>query len=274
MSIKKDALAGKLAVVTGASSGIGASTGVQLAKLGFKVGLVARRKEKLDQIASEINRDGGQAVVIPADLSVVANYDLLYRSILENYGPIDILINNAGFGWYGYFADMPLSTLEEMLQVNLQAAIRLTRLVLPDMCKRNSGHIIHIGSIAGNFPNQGVALYSATKSFLDAFNTALYRELRTSNVHTSIVNAGPVHTEFFQSALNRPAGRAIPAERWGIFPDQVARRIVKLIHHPRRRIFVPGWLAITPWVELFAGWLPDLLGPLLLKSGSEKNMSD
>jgi len=179
-----------------------------------------------------------------------------------------VLINNAGLGWYGYYAGMPWSTILEMLQVNITATVHLTRLVLPGMLERGAGHLIHVGSIAGSFPSQGVVLYSASKSFLNAFNSSLYRELRGTHVSTSILLAGPVQTEFFQAAAKRSAGRTIPAEGWGIKAESIAKRVNDLLRHPRRQIFVPRWLAIVPWIELLMGWLPDRLGPLLLKRTS------
>jgi len=256
---------GKLALITGASTGIGAATARILARRGLQLVLVARRKNLLEGLAQEIRQTGSQAFVRQADLAQEANRMAIVQDIRDNFGEIDVLINSAGLGWYGYYADMPYETISEMLQVNIATTIHLTRQVLPSMLERNAGHIIHIGSIVGSFPSQGVTLYSASKSFLDAFNTSLYRELQGTHIHTSIVRAGPVKTEFFRTAANRPEGRAIPVEGWGINAEVVARRVDWLLHHPRRQVFVPRWLAIVPWIELIFGWVPDRLGPLLLK---------
>ena len=152
-----------------------------------------------------------------------------------------------------------------MLRVNIDAVAHLTRLFLPAMRARDAGHIINIGSISGGLPSQGVALYSASKSFLDAFTTALYRELSGTRVHVSVVRAGPVHSEFFEQVANRPAGLNIPVERFAIPAKRVAVRIWRLLQRPRRAIYVPRLLVVTPWIELLFGWLQDRLGPLLLK---------
>ncbi len=189
----------------------------------------------------------------------------MYESIQQRFGGIDVLVNNAGFGWYGYYADMPWNIAAEMVEINITAVAHLTSLFLPQMKERNKGHIINIGSIAGSFPNQGVAVYSASKSFLDAFTTVLYRELRGTQVHSSVVRAGPVRTEFFDQVSAKSNGMRIPAERFGVTAEFVAEQIAGLLKRPRRAIYVPGVLAITPWLELLFGRLVDRLGPLLLR---------
>lgn len=259
------AWANKLAVVTGASSGIGAATARKLAVEGLSLVLVARRGALLAKLADEIVQSGGDADILCADVSQEDERLRVFDTIAKRERPVDILVNNAGIGWYGYYADMPWSTALEMIQVNTLAVAHLSSLILPQMRARNSGHIINVGSIAGGIPSQGVALYSATKSFLDAFTTALHRELRGSKVFASIVRPGPVSTGFFKSAKRRHGGRAIPAERLGISAQRVADRIWGLLKRPRRVVYVPWYLGVVPWIEAGFGWLMDLLGPRLLK---------
>jgi len=254
-------------LITGASSGIGAATAKRLALEGYKTALIARRVGRLVSLEEEINAEGGQTNVFPADLAIESERQNLYKRIHERYGGIDVLVNNAGFGWYGYYTDMPWDVASQMVDVNITAVAHLTSLFLPQMKERNSGHIINIGSIVGSFPNQGVALYSASKSFLDAFTTVLYRELRGTRVHSSVVRAGPVRTEFFEQVSAKSNGLRIPAERFGVTAELVAERIVNLLKRPRRVIYVPGILALTPWLELLFGRLVDSLGPLLLRRG-------
>jgi short-subunit dehydrogenase len=258
---------GKIAVVTGASSGIGAATSRKLASEGLRVVLAARREAVLASLAAEINQAGGEAEIMCGDMSQEEDRLRLFERIEAKHGPIDVLINNAGFGWYGYFADMPWPTALEMIQVNSAAVAHLSSLFLPQMKGRNAGHIINVSSIAGGLPSQGVAMYSATKSFLDAFTTALHRELRGSNVHASVVRPGPVSTGFFKSAEHRAGGRSIPSQRLGISAERVADRIWKLMRKPRRVAYIPWFLGIVPWIEAGFGWLMDLLGPLLLRNG-------
>jgi hypothetical protein len=256
---------GKIAVVTGASSGIGAVTAHTLAAAGMRVVLVARRLDRLLGLKNEIESSRGQADVIAADLSNEHDRLQVFTRVTSITREVDVLINNAGFGWYGYYADMPWETAHEMIQVNIAAAAHLTSLFLPGMRERNTGHIINIGSISGSIPSQGVALYSASKAFLDAFTTALHRETRKSHVHISIVRAGPVKTEFCSTAAERESGRHLPTESIGVPAETVARQIWKLLLRPRRVVYIPAILRLTPWVELSFGWLEDLIGALLLK---------
>jgi len=136
---------------------------------------------------------------------------------------------------------------------------------LPGMRQRNSGHIINIGSISGCLPSQGIALYGATKAFLDNFTTALHRELAGTGVHISVVRAGPVRTEFGEAALLHKNGLHVPTEKMGTSADKVAERIWSLIRRPRRLIYIPDYLRLVPWLELSFGWVIDQVGPLLLK---------
>jgi short-subunit dehydrogenase len=259
----------KIAVVTGASSGIGAATARRLAREGLQVVLVARRIERLEMLTREIQQAGGQAVALEADLMEESERSRVFKEIGDRYGNIDLLINNAGLGWYGYGFDMPWKAAWEMLQVNVEAVVQLTIDFLGKMRLRNSGHIINIGSISGSIPSQGIALYGATKSFLDNFTTALYRELSGTHVHVSVVRAGPVRTEFGEAALTRENSGHIPTEHVGVSADYVAWRIWKLMLHPQRVIYVPDWMQVVPWAELAFGWIIDRVGPLLLKKQND-----
>ncbi len=254
----------KVAVITGASSGIGEATARRFAATGLQVILVARRLERLLKLKEQIEATGGKAKVIAADLSHETERCRVFEFVQTN-GCADVLINNAGFGWYGYFDNMPWEIALEMLRVNIGATVHLTSLFLPEMRKHNRGHIINVGSISGSIPSQGIAMYGASKSFLDAFTTALYREARGTKVNVSIARVGPVLTEFGSSALRRERGGHVPTERIGVTAEYVAHRIWQLLLHPKRVIYIPRWLSVTPWVELSFGWLEDLIGPLLLK---------
>jgi short-subunit dehydrogenase len=252
----------KLAVITGASSGIGEATARKLAAQGLRVVLVARRADRLEALAEDIRANGGTACILPADLTKEADR----LRVCEEAGAADVLVNNAGLGWYGYGSDMPWKMAWEMLQVNVEAVVQLTIGFLGRMRRRDSGHIINVGSISGSFPSQGIALYGATKSFLDNFTTALYRELTGTRVHVSVVRAGPVRTEFGKVALSKVNGGHVPTEHVGVTADYVAWHIWKLMLRPRRVIYVPGWLRVVPWAELAFGRIIDQIGPLLLKN--------
>ncbi len=258
----------KITIVTGASSGIGLATARLLAENGCSVVLVARRAERLQELHDSIQAKGGKSLVLPMDLTVESSHERLVDQVLQAYGHIDILINNAGFGWYGYFSEMPWKTAHELIQLNITAVAHLTRLVLPGMLERNSGHIINVGSIVGSIPSQGVVLYSGSKSFIDAFSKSLHRELHDSNVHLSNLRVGPVKTDFFQSPVEHQTRQWIPVKRFGITAEQVAQRILYTMQKPRAIVYIPRYMLLVPWIELFFGWIADALGPLHLKRTS------
>lgn len=259
---------GKAAVVTGASGGIGTAIALRLAREGMRVALVARNQERLEALAAQIRASGGQALVVVADLADENERLRAFEQIRAALGPVDVLVNNAGLGWYGESAEMPWPLAEQMLEVNVVALVRFTLLFLPEMRARRAGHIINIGSIAGSIPSQGIALYSATKSFVDAFTTGLHRELRGTGVRVSVIRAGAVATEFFDRVASQFDRLQLPLKRWGIEPEAVAERVWRLLRKPARVVYVPDVLRVVPWIELTFGWLMDRLGPLLLRRQS------
>lgn len=260
-----ESMQNRYALITGASSGIGRHLAYRFAADGFHVLLVARRADRLEELAGEIRLAGMSATALPADLTVENERIDIYNKVTNQLGVPQVLVNNAGFGWYGYYTDMPWETAREMIQVNVSAVAHLTHLFLPAMRRAGRGHIINISSIAGSIPSQGIAVYAATKAFDDAFATSLHRELRGSPVHISVVKPGPVITEFFNTARNLPGGASVPAERFSIRVERVGDAVISLLRHPHRCVYVPGFLSLTPWVELAFGWIIDRIGPLLLK---------
>ena len=258
-------LSQKLALITGASSGIGEFTARLLAAKGLHVILVARRETKLQSIVAEILSSGGSAEYLVCDLTNEQDREYLFIRLKQEQKLPDILINNAGLGWYGYFLNMQWNTAKELLATNIEAVTHLTTLFLPVMASRNYGHIINIGSVAGKLPEQGVAVYASTKSFLDSFTTTIYRELIGTKVHISIVRAGPIKTEFFDAARKLENGGNVPAERMATSAKDVAKSIWNLLKHPHKVVYVPFWMVFSPLLEVFFETIIDLVGPLLLK---------
>jgi len=269
MTNREKSLHTRKVLITGASSGIGRAFSHFLAERGCHIILTARREKRLENIKKEIQASGGTCTIIPSDLSKESSRTFLYHQITDSVGDIDVLINNAGFGWYGYYRHMDWLLARRMVDVNMLSAMHLTRLFLPRMLERKQGHVINISSIAGALPNQGIAVYSGTKAFLDAFSTALYREYHRTGVAISTMRLGPVKTEFFDQALRKPNGRSVPSQRFSISTDRVNRALWRLLQHPRRAVYVPGWLALTKHVENIFGPVIDLLGPLLLKQRND-----
>lgn len=258
-------LQGKNMVITGASSGIGETLAYMAATKGCRVGLVARREERLQELAENIQKQGGKADVFPADLTSPVEREALYGRIKQAWKHVDVWVNNAGIGWYGHITDLSPELAERLIELNVQAPVHFTLLALPDMLERQSGQLIQVGSIAGDIPSQGVAAYAASKSFIDDFNTALHRELKYSGVTATVIKPGPVKTEFFERAISQEGGRAVPAEKLAIRSDRVAAGILRAIEHPRRTVYIPWYVALVHWVELIFSPIIDALGPLLLK---------
>ena len=194
------------ALVTGASSGIGLDLARVLAKDGYDVVLVARNVAKLEQVASDVRKSGVNAHVITSDLAKPhAAVDLvaeLNRRRLE----IDVLVNNAGYGVVGPFADNDLERELEMIQVNVVALVELTKLLLRPMIARQRGHILNVASTAAFQPGPLMAIYYATKAFVLSFTEAIADELRDSAVTVTALCPGPTQTGFAEVA-NMTASR-------------------------------------------------------------------
>ncbi|TFG62513.1 MAG: SDR family NAD(P)-dependent oxidoreductase, partial [Gemmatimonadales bacterium] len=148
-----------------------------------------------------------------------------------------------------------------MIELNVLSTVQLALAVLPRMVESASGQIVVIGSIAGNLPAQGVAIYAATKAFVESFCRSTYRETRRSGVSVSLIKPGVVKTGFFRTA-EMHSGRRTPFARHGVTAERVARRVVGVMARPRRLAYVPFYLRLVPLVEIVFGWLFDLAGPV------------
>jgi short-subunit dehydrogenase len=239
-------LAGEVAMVTGASSGIGAATARELARRGAVVVLAARRSAELDAQVRAITEAGGEALAIPADLTDPADVMSLTRRTLDGFGRVDVLVNNAGAGWYRPLACSPPGEISGLVGVNLLAAMCLTRVVLPAMLQRRHGSIISVGSLSGRVAME--PLYSATKYGLRGFSLALRRQLAGSGVSVSLVSPGNIDT-----AMTRHVAARMPG------PDLVATTIADLVRHPRREVVVPRKHYTIAWLEQAFPSMADLV---------------
>ncbi len=192
------------ALVTGASSGIGLQLSLDLAKRGARPVLVARREERLNELAARIKKESDiEVVVIPCDLTAPDAAEKLFEQTTGKGLQIDILVNNAGFGFQGKFTAKPSSFYRDMTTLNMTVLTELTSLYLPGMQERGSGGIMNIASMAGIGPVPYFAVYAATKSYVNSFSCALWHELKGSGVHVTSICPGPVETEFFKVAEAR-----------------------------------------------------------------------
>jgi NADP-dependent 3-hydroxy acid dehydrogenase YdfG len=205
---------GKTVIVTGASSGIGEATAIKLGELGAKVAIVARRRERLEKLAVQIEKSGGQALVIEADITDKKICQELVEEVLKEWNKIDILINNAGVMLLGPTAKAPLEEWERMISVNLLGLLYMTYAALPNMRKAGSGHLVNISSVAGRTARAGSAVYNATKWGVNAFTEALRQELVSDKlkIRTTLIEPGAVETEL--TSHNRPEVQETLKERF------------------------------------------------------------
>ncbi|AXJ02391.1 hypothetical protein CYPRO_3157 [Cyclonatronum proteinivorum] len=194
-----------IALITGASSGIGREMALQLAALGSKPVLVARRKDRLEQLADEIKTKFGiESLILASDLSKPHAAAALYSAVQEAGLKPDILINNAGFGFQGGFLKGDARTYHEMTMLNMTALTELTYFFLPAMVEQKKGGILNVASMAGFAPIPYFAVYAATKSYVNSFGCALWHEMKDCGVHVTTLCPGPVQTEFFEVSGAKP----------------------------------------------------------------------
>ena len=256
----------KWALVTGASSGFGVDFARELASLHCNLILTARRRDRLERVAGEIReRFGVSAIIMPKDLSKSAAPQQLYEQITAEAIPVDILINNAGFGIYGEFNKAGWSRQNELLRLNILAVTHLTKLFLRDMVARNFGFILNVASNSAYQPTPLLATYGASKSYVLNFSEALNYELRHTNVHCTAISPGPVVTEFQRVSgvrENHPyvwmsSLKSADVARIGINamfkgkPSVVPDWKVKLVAWVSQR-------APRRWVTAITGWLMSL----------------
>ena len=229
----------RTALITGASSGLGAVFAAQLAARGYDLVLVARRERQLTEIAQAIEeKHGVDAEVLPADLADPAQVRRVEQRIAE-LAELELLINNAGFGREGLFAETDVDGQVEMIQVHVVATVRLTRAALSGMVERGRGAIINVSSLAGYMSVQGAVSYCATKAYLNVFSETLRAELRQTGVHVQLLCPGFTYTGFHDTEEYKDFDRAsIPKWLWMSADDVVAASLKALDR--KRFLCIPG----------------------------------
>jgi len=242
-------------IVSGASSGIGRETALRFGKGGHCLGLLARRVERLEAIAGEIASAGGEAMALPTDVSDRLQVERAVQAVLDRWGRVDVLVNNAGFGVHGSVQECPPFDFERQIAVNYLGAVYCTLAVLPNMTRQGSGCIINVSSISGRVPSPLSAGYCASKFALEAFTCALRLELRDSGISVVTVCSGYTEAEFDEAMIKRrPLERrtllkALPAAA-------VADTIVQAVARPRREYVMPRSLRL---LVLAYGLAPGLV---------------
>ncbi|TCS73194.1 hypothetical protein EDD64_11973 [Effusibacillus lacus] len=228
-------------LITGASSGIGWETALAFAARGARLAIAARSESKLEELAGRISKEGGECLAVPVDVTDSESVKSMTRKVLEHYGRVDVLVNNAGFGVFAPVLEADMSDMKEMMEVNYFGLVRCIQAVVPHMLRQKMGHVVNVASMAGFVAAPTHGGYSATKFAVIGLSEALREEIRDHGIKVTTVNPGPIDTPFFEKAdLN-----SIPkiAQRFMRKPDEVARAIVRAVEEEIPEIMVPGSMA-------------------------------
>jgi NADP-dependent 3-hydroxy acid dehydrogenase YdfG len=227
-----EAIRNKVVAITGASSGIGAATARVLAQAGAKVVLGARRVERLESIAAEIERAGGQSKFFPLDVTRRESMQSFVESTVEAFGRVDVLVNNAGVMLISLLAEGKVDEWDRMVDVNIKGVLHGIGAVLPVMKAQESGHLINVSSVAGHGVSPGTAVYSATKFAVRALSEG-FRQEAGPKIRSTIISPGAVATELpdhITSALIKRATRGLYANAIGA--EAIARAVLYAIEQP------------------------------------------
>jgi short-subunit dehydrogenase len=252
-----DAFANQVAVITGASSGIGWALAKELAGRGSRVGLVARRQDQLAALTEEIRKAGGTAAYATANVADRTQTTTAIHRLAEELGPVDLLIGNAGVGIPTLIDPLNVEATEKMVRVNLLGVVYAIEAVLPDMLRRGRGHLAAVSSLAAYKGLPGESGYCASKAAVNVYMEALRIQLRHRHIAVTTICPGFVKTPM--TAVNK---FHMP---WLLEADEAARRIVGALQR-RRKVYNFPWQ--TTLLMKVAGWLPDWM---LARSMKEYN---
>lgn len=236
---RRPAIDGKVAIVTGASSGIGEVTARELARAGAITVLAARRVERLERLQKEIEEMGGQALVVPTDLTDRDQIKNLAETTLSAYGRIDILANIAGWAMYDWLEEMSFEDLRRAFDVNVIGMAELTRQVIPTMKRQHSGFILNMSSYASRISFPPLTIYASTKYAVEGLTDGLRRALLPWGITVIRIHPSSVSGTEFNSRVVREGGlqyRSLPLGR--ISRERLARHIIGLVEEPRRELFI------------------------------------
>jgi uncharacterized protein len=252
---------GKLVLVTGASSGIGAAIAKAMAKAGGRVVLLARRADALDQVAAEITATGGKTYTFPVDLADANAVETVTKQITKELGTPEIIINNAGAGRWLFVDETSPAEAVEMMAVPYFAAFYVTHAFLPAMLQRNSGHIVNISSVGSRFVWPGATAYLAARWAVRGFTEALRADLHDTGVGVTLCEAGIVKSSYWEhnpgSQEREPKlGKLVPP----LAPEQVGQAIVKGVERNKRLIVIPFMMKLTYLFPRVIQWLMTKTG--------------
>lgn len=224
--IKIERLDGKVAVITGASKGIGKALAFAFAGVGAKVVLAARTRETLEQVASELRESGAEALAVPTDVTNADAVKQLIQQTLDTYQHVDILVNNAGIGHFGPVVDFDPGDWDTVLNSNLKAVYLCAKYALPFMLEKGSGQIINVLSIAAKVAFEASGAYCAAKAGALSLTKVLASEVRQQNIRVTAVLPGSVHTPFWDNIPEHPDFEQM------LTPEHVADTVISVCQQP------------------------------------------
>jgi short-subunit dehydrogenase len=236
----------RVAIITGASSGIGWALAKLMAVEHAKVGLIARRRDKLEELAAAIRQAGGTAVAAAADVADRAQMQAAVQELGRILGPIDIVVANAGVAPWTYLDPLNIADVENIFRINLLGVVYAVEAVLPEMLRRRDGHLAAVSSLASYRGLPGDAAYCASKAAVNTFMEGLRLDLRSHGIRVTTICPGFVRT---------PMTAAHPFHMpWLMEPEDAARRILRALRHRSKFAAFPWQLS---WLLKLSRWLPD-----------------
>ncbi len=254
-------LKGKNALLTGGSMGIGPNIARVLAREGVNIALSARSEDKLTAVAHGLKEYNVRAIAVPADVTDPKSREKMVETVKNEFGRIDLLINNAGIEWLSSFNDLTQNQIQNMIETNLIAPLMITRLVLPDMLKNSKGHIVTISSLGGKKGSPYSATYAAAKAGLIAWTSSLRAELYKTGVSASVVCPGFISDTGMFAEYNKKAPKIVGESK----PEDVYKAVVKCIKKDIQEIVVnPG---ATKLMMIIDAVNPNIITSILRKTG-------
>jgi NADP-dependent 3-hydroxy acid dehydrogenase YdfG len=226
---------GKVAIVTGASSGIGYATCLALSKAGARVAAGARRTDRLESLEKEIAKNGGEILIQKLDVTKKAECDSFVDAAAKKWGMVDILVNNAGLMPLSFFKSLKVDEWDRMIDVNIKGVLYCTAAAIPHMLAKKSGHIVNISSVAGRVVFPAGSVYCATKHAVTALSEGLRQEFSTrSNIRVTCIEPGVVATELTNTITDKSLEKFVEATKQmeALYAEDIANAILFAVESP------------------------------------------
>jgi uncharacterized protein len=258
----KSKFEGKVVLITGASSGIGRQAAIDFAENAAQTIItVSRSKSKLEELEKELKRNfSSEIVVYQCDVSIKAEVEKMGKEVLEKFGHINILVNNAGFGTYNKVQHQSIEEIESVIFTNYLGMVYCTKLFLNSMLSERSGHIVNVASVAASFGVPGLAAYCASKYAMFGFSESLYHELHRTGVGITLVSPVGVKTNFFSKESFSSGGHIPNFTRFMLEPKIVSKAILDAANSPRLEIIVPFYMRVGVWIK---HTIPYIINPIV-----------